>query len=155
MPNIENKAEEKIIIESQSDLTDGLVVYEKSNDIRINGSDLIRELSKFKRAIENSLSLPIFLAVISVWIPILTTKNFSELFGYTGESIKFGYIVLAFIISLLVLKPFLYTIIRFFLSLPYIKKFFKNWLYNNEIDPEKKTDYLLEKCNKENINGVT
>lgn len=143
--SIKNKTD----IDTSSDSTNQLVIYQKSNDIMINGSDLARELLKYKRAIENHLSMPVFIAIIALWIPILTTGKFIDLFGYDGNSIRFGYIIFAIIMTMIVVKPFYHTLILTFAHLPYINKYCKNWLYENETDAERKTICIINKCNKD------
>lgn len=135
----------KIDLGTTNDLMNNLVVYEKSNDIRINASDLKLEFIHFKEAINNIITLPILLAVISVWITLITA-DFKSIFGINKEIIYGFYLMFSVFITFLLLNPLLVKLIKSIAMVGWIKDKIQDWLETNETDPEIKVNVIQKKC---------
>lgn len=131
-------------IESSSSASDPLK-YPKSPDVQVSGSDLTLELMKFERAIKNRITVPMLVAIVSLWAPFFTA-DFKNILGISGQQIQAGYLILAVILSLVILKPLLLTFSRAIPWIPFFNDTFKRWKRDNESNPETKTNDILEKC---------
>lgn len=88
-----------------------LVSHPKQKSININASELQIYFSQYKTAVEDRLSLVCLLSIFGLWSSVLT-GNFNPMFGHSAEEMKFGFSVLALILSLLSAKPFLIFVKR-------------------------------------------
>ena len=114
-----------IDLKPNTNLTNNLVVYEKSNDIRINASDLKLEFIHFKEAISNTITLPIFLAVISVWVTLITA-DFKSILGVNKEIIYGIYFMFSVVITFLLIKPLFIKLGKMIAQIDWIKDKIQN-----------------------------
>ncbi|PIR18149.1 MAG: hypothetical protein COV46_01365 [Deltaproteobacteria bacterium CG11_big_fil_rev_8_21_14_0_20_49_13] len=136
--------DKNIIIDSSSEASKPYE-YPKSPDLKVSGSDLTLELIKFKSAIMNRVTIPLIAAIISLWAPFVTS-DFKPLLGYSSTEIRAGYFVFACVITLFIVRPIFITIARWIPWVPCYKRRFKQWISDNECDPETKTRVIMQKC---------
>lgn len=126
---------------------DLLFVYNKSNDIKINPSDLELELINFKRAVQNEVNLPTIVTLISIYIPFFTS-DFKDFFILTSRQTLIAYSILVVIITMFIAKTVIISLFKLVLKIKYFNKIFIEYSHNNESDPNKKTKLIIKnKCN--------
>ena len=132
-------------LKTNTDLTNKLVVYEKSDDIRINASDLKLEFIHFKKAVSNTISLSVFLAVISVWVTSITA-DFKPIFGINSDIVYGAYLMFSIIVTIVLINPLFARLKKALATIDLIRNKIQFWLELNEIDPETKVNAIQRKC---------
>jgi len=77
-------------------------VFPTSEEIVIQKSDLHIQLEKFKERISSSFSIYDLLALLSVWVT-LVSADFKSIFSISTDEVKAGYFVFVIIITLLII----------------------------------------------------
>jgi len=123
------------------------VTYPKSKNLHINQSDLKLELIHFAKANENKPNIGLVIGIISVWIAIFT-GDFHDAFGLSADNIRTAIIVLALFSTFILATSLWIVLYRFMVSLSFVRKKIdrKEWIDKNEIDPERKAESIIEKC---------
>lgn len=130
------------------------ISYPRSFDISMNAADMKLILRDFKEGIKNELTLPMILAILSLWTPLFTSdfKSIHSL-SVSSDMLKSGYVIFAALITLKLIYPFFFTLmlhIREFLNFFFPKIFFLKSFDRYVTDPDTKVDQIIEYCN-ENI----
>lgn len=124
-----------------------VVVYPKSNDIRINASELERELSTFKEAIKKSMSIEGLIALTSLWLPVFTATSFKDIPGImSSATMKGGYFTFVLLMSFYLLNTVCFSLLKLLAQIPFVSRYVRNFIEKNETDPEKKKNIILKKC---------
>jgi hypothetical protein len=123
------------------------VAYPDSKNLKINQSDLKLELIHFAKANEQKPNLSLFLGIASIWITIFTA-DFRAFLWVSANDLQIIVICLAFFSTVLSLKSVLIMFYRFVVAVAFFRKLFNadGWIHKNEIDPEKKAESIIKKC---------
>jgi len=89
-------------------------IFPKSEEIVIPRSDLQIQLEKFKGRIRASFSVFDLIAILSLWAPVFSA-DFKAVLNFQAIEIRFGYMVLAFILTVIILWSRTVSRILFFL----------------------------------------
>ena len=111
-------------------------VFPKSEEIIIRRSDLQIQLEKFKKRIRASFSVFDLITIVSLWAPIFSA-DFKGILNFQAIEIRFGYIVLASIITIVILWSRMNSRIWFLL---------KNRRNSVSDDSEEMANKILERC---------
>lgn len=127
----------------------GMVSYPQMDDVSINSAILVNQLIEFKEAITNKINIETIISVVALWSPLFSA-DFKTFIGYSAEAVEFGYIVFAFMMSLIIiLKGIPTTLISILIKIPLINKLVdeeKKMIYQD--DPAKKVENILDKCKR-------
>lgn len=126
-----------------------LLIMPQNEDIVINSSILENKFRDYKRALSNRLSKESILAIVALWAPLFSSE-FRSYFGQSAETIQFGYLIFAAMMTISMLTSRLKTSLLIVARrIPYLKEVFGQPMYEEyEDDPKKKVELIIAECDK-------
>jgi len=121
-PEIKPGADKKLVYE-----------YPRGEDMFIDRANLQIKLGEYKEKVKSSFSIFDLLAIVSLWAPVFSA-DFKSMFGIRPDAVKFGYIVFATILAIIIV----YLRMKFY------------FLGDKDVssDPKEMAQKILEQCQK-------